>query len=118
MGFSDIKKILNDAMSASKATIGAVDLKQKHKEPSFPAFDGDFTKDDLLKGKARGLDLIQNEVKGPLGGPPGNKGNQANIVRALRGELPGVRQMPGGGPPVDDTKIKVIEDWINHGCPD
>jgi len=60
---------------------------------------------------------------------PGHAANSA-IVKALRGlapfgadvdpRPPGAifRRMPAGRPPVPDSSIAFIEQWINDGCPD
>jgi hypothetical protein len=119
MAFADIKKVLNDAMAAWAAAHGQADLPSVHRSQSFPALAGDFSKVDLLNGQARGRPLIQPDVVGPTQGPPwGTKGNQANLVLVLRGQLPGFPQMPYRGPYLDDGRIDTIADWIDHGCPD
>lgn len=116
--FTDVKTILNNIMQGSQNTLGhKVNLVNKHAEPSFPDFYGDFTNAQLQAAKARGLQLIQPEVLPPPG-QVGTTGDQANIVQALKGLLPLVRQMPGGGPVMSDPDIATIVDWINHGCPD
>lgn len=52
----------------------------------------------------------------------------SNLVRALRGLIPfgtdqgtagaSYRRMPGGRPAMPEADIRVIEDWINAGCPE
>jgi hypothetical protein len=115
--FADIQAIFNRAMQASQGNIGNVDLHAKHQEQSFPNFYGNFTNAQFQAGQARGMPLIQPGIKPPPG-QVGNQGDQANIVKALRGQLPNVRQMPGGGPAMSDPDIATLVDWINHGCPD
>jgi hypothetical protein len=118
VSFADVKTIFNNIMNGSEVTLGhKVNLQNKHTEQSFPDLYGDFTKQQLLDGKARGRQLIQPEVLPPPG-TVGTKGDEANIVKALRGQLQGFRQMPGGGPAMADADIATIVDWINHGCPD
>jgi hypothetical protein len=117
--FADVKTILNKIMQGSVTTLGhKVNLQNKHNEPSFPDFYGDFTNAQLKAGMSRGLQLIQPEIIPPPG-TVGTQGDQANIVKALKGLwAPTFRQMPGGGPVMSDLDIATIVDWINHGCPD
>jgi hypothetical protein len=119
VSFGDVKTILNKIMQGSTTALGhTVNLQNKHAEPSFPDFYGNFTNAQLKTAKARGLWLIQPEVLPPPG-TVGTKGDQANLVMALKGLLqPTYRQMPGGGPIMPDPDIATIVDWINHGCPD
>lgn len=47
-------------------------------------------------------------------------GPNSNLVKVLRGTLPGVSQMPPDEPeynPVPAAKIDFIEEWITDGCP-
>jgi hypothetical protein len=114
VSFIDVKNILSKA--ASHANVGVVDLQTKH-DPSFPNLYGDFTNAQLKAGVAKGRRLIQPELI-PAAGVIGTRGGDANLVLALKGLLGGVRQMPGGGPPVSAPDIDIVIDWINHGCPD
>jgi hypothetical protein len=116
--FADIKTILNNVMQGSVTALGhQVNLQNKHIEPTFPDFYGDFTNAQLQAAFARGKQLIQPDVLPPPGTVE-TKGDQANIVQALKGLLPGIRKMPGGGPAMSDADIATIVYWINHGCPD
>lgn len=115
--FKDIQTILNNAMAASQAQIGHVDLHAKHKDPSFPDLYGAFTNKELQSAVARGQPFFQPGIIPPAG-TIGTKGDQANLVLALKGMLQPFRQMPGGGPAISDADIATMVDWINHGCPD
>lgn len=52
---------------------------------------------------------------------PGN-GAGSPLIKALKGEKPfdgsSYPRMPQDCPPVSPSDIKVIETWINQGCPD
>jgi hypothetical protein len=51
--------------------------------------------------------------------PPGTfHGATSNLVKALRGTLQDIPQMPFGRPPVPKARIDFIEQWIEHGCLD
>ena len=47
---------------------------------------------------------------------------QSNLVRALRGLAPfdgsQLPRMPVGFPPVADEQIRIVERWIDDGCPE
>jgi hypothetical protein len=120
--FNDIKVIFNKALAASKANIGVVDLQNKHSSTNYPNLYGDFTNAQLQAAVAKGIPFFQPGII-PLPGTIGTHGDDANLVKALRGQLKfssgaPVRQMPGGGPAMPDADIATIVDWINHGCPD
>lgn len=61
---------------------------------------------------------------GPIHGnlpiaPPGpGRGANSALVQALRGSLPGIRQMPLGLTPLTDEQIQFVESWIDEGCPE
>jgi hypothetical protein len=110
--FARVQAILNGAMSTWRADPGNtpdkdVKLVTKHREPTFPNLDGNFTADDLKNGRARGLPLIT----------AGTPGANTNLIKALRGTLAAVPQMPAGGPYIPDPQIQEIQDWIDAGCP-
>ena len=120
--FNHMKAIFNKAMAASKANIGEVNLQNKHASPNYPNFYGEFTNAQLQATVARGLPFFQPGII-PKPGEIGDKGENANLVQALRGKLKfptgaPVRQRPGSGPAMPDADIATIVDWINHGCPD
>jgi hypothetical protein len=122
VGFSDIKAVLNKAMAASKDNIGEVNLQDKHSSRNYPNLYGDFTNAQIQGAVAKGVPFFQPGIIPPPG-TIGTRGDDANLVKALRGQvkLPSgapVRQMPGSGPPMPDADIATIVDWINHGCPD
>jgi hypothetical protein len=122
VGFNDIKTIFNKAMVASQNNIGPVNLQNKHTSPGFPDLYGNFSNAQLQAAVARGVPFFQPGIIPPPG-TVGKLGDQANLVKALRGQakLPNgapVRVMPGGGPAMPDPDIATIVDWINHGCPD
>ncbi|MBB4587943.1 hypothetical protein GGE50_003847 [Rhizobium leguminosarum] len=109
--FSRVKEILNNRMllwrgAPKNADDADVDLKDKHRETSFPNLDGEFSAQDLTRGKAKGLALIQAGIPAA----------ETNLIKALRGLSPGIRPMPGGGPLLTDPEIAEIESWINEGC--
>ncbi len=78
------------------------------------------------RGKTRDQ-LVQQNVFGKQLLVVGN-GRDSNLVHALRGQAPfgsdtgtvgaSFRRMPAGRPPLPDTDIAFIEQWINDGCPD
>ena len=114
-GFADVKLILKAA--AANAAVGVVNLQIKHADASFPDLYGDFTNAQLQAAVARGRRLIDPALV-PAPGTIGKRGAEANLVLALQGLIAGVRQMPGGGPPVSDADIATVVAWINSGCPD
>jgi hypothetical protein len=121
-GFQDIKAIFNKAMSASKDNIGEVNLQNKHSSPTYPNLYGDFTNVHLQAAVAKGIPFFQAGIIPPRN-TIGTRGEEANMVKALRGQLKfpdgqPVRLMPGSGPMMPDADIATIVDWINHGCPD
>jgi hypothetical protein len=120
--FNDIKTIFNRAMAASQQKIGHVDLPGAHESQMFPDLYGNFTSAQLKAGSAFGIPFFQPGVIPPPG-TIGTQGDEANVVKALRGNLADpqlgpVPRMPFGGPPMPDPDIGIIVDWINHGCPD
>jgi hypothetical protein len=116
MSFTRVKAILNAAMANAVNT--NADLQRVHREATFPPLKANFTRDQLVNGKARTLDLIPAAMIGPPTGTAINQGDNTNLVRALRGQLPGVPLMPGGGPAVPPDQILEIVAWINTGCLD
>jgi hypothetical protein len=120
--FNDIKAIFNKAMAASQHKNGNFDLPQEHESQMFPDLYGNFTNAQLKAGSALGVPFFQPGIIPPPG-TIGTHGNDANIVKVLRGKLVDPQlgqfpQMPFRGPPMPDGDIATIVDWINHGCPD
>lgn len=116
MGFLEIKQILADAITHWKTQHGRNPDLTVH-GPTFPPLDNNYSKNDLLHAVARGRWLIHPDVIGK--NPP--KGSEANLVMILKGLIaspPPAPQMPKGGPFIDPTLVKKIEDWIDGGCPD
>ena len=105
-GFADVKKILDDGITAWQAQNGPPDLSGHG-----PAFKWN-TKAELLNAVGHGHRLIDPTVIG------NGKGNQADLIIDLRKGFQPAGQMPLGGPFIPEPKIQVIEDWINAGCPD
>jgi hypothetical protein len=68
------------------------------------------TRDEFVRAKVFGRSLL---VVG--------NGADSNLVRALRGVAPfdggELPQMPVGFAPVDEQQIRIIERWIDDGCP-
>lgn len=104
-GFADVKKILDDGMAAWQTANGPADLSGHGATFSWA------TKAALLAAVGHGKRLIQPEVIG------NGKGDQANLVIDLRTGFPATGRMPLGGPFISAAEIKIIEDWINDGCP-
>jgi hypothetical protein len=124
--FARVRTILNNAMTAwandpnnDPTNDPPNHLKRKHMPPNpskFPnLYDQNFSRDDLVNGIARDTRLIQDGILPPLG-QVGTQGNNANIIKVLRGTLPGFPRMPDGGPYISDPEIAEIVDWINHGA--
>lgn len=70
------------------------------------------TADELRSAIAFGMPLIQEDVVGVHT----KKGDQANLVIALKTGIEGFPHMPPGGPYRTDEEIQVIIDWIDGGC--
>ncbi len=71
-------------------------------------------------GNGLRLDSYATLDAGSVNGDVVNPGDGANsrIIRALRGTLPAVDRMPQGRPPLPDTTIVKIENWIDQGALD
>lgn|GEM_PF-1528433 len=50
--------------------------------------------------------------------PGPNRGERSALVKVLKGQLPGIPQMPLNRPPLNDDAIRFIQDWIDDGCPE
>lgn len=109
VSFSDVKQILDDAITGWKARTG--------RDPILSIHGGNFgwdSRDDLLLAEAFTHRLIDPSLIG------NNKGHQTNLVIALRdqGGVSGLGQMPSLGPFLEPDKIDRIIEWINDGAPD
>lgn len=110
MGFPEIKKILDDAItnwSNDPNNGGPPDLTGHGPQFSWA------TKQDLLNAVGHNKRLIQPEMIG------NGQGKDTNLAVDLRTGInsPAMR-MPLGGPFVPDAQVQVIVDWIDAGCPD
>jgi hypothetical protein len=67
------------------------------------------------RGSTTGYPLIQSEMVG------NGQAEETNLIRVLRGTLPGIYQMPFGGDIDGDfateDQIAIIAKWINDGMP-
>ncbi|MFL6374450.1 MAG: hypothetical protein ACJ73D_07285 [Pyrinomonadaceae bacterium] len=106
IGFTDVKKILDDGLTAWEVANGQADLTSHGASFSWA------TKPVLLAAEGHGKRLIQPEVIG------NGKASAANLVIDLRKGFPATGRMPLGGPFIADADVQRIEDWINAGCPD
>jgi hypothetical protein len=112
--FTEVKKILEDAIIAFTAQNGAPDLTGAHTHNS-PSF-GWGTRAQLL-----GSEVVRGGKSYMLIDPAhiGNgQGAETNLVVALREGVSGFPRMPAGGPFIDDALVQKIVDWIDARCPE
>ena len=105
--FLYVKEILDESVGGSTATVGG-----PHR-----AFWRSQSRDQFVAFKIIGLPIVA------LG-----KGNESNIIKALRGEAPfgsdigtpdaSIRRMPAGRDPIPADRIAFISSWIDDGCPE
>ena len=107
LGFAAVQTILNEAIAGWKDANG--------QDPNLAIHSGNFgwdTKAQLLAATAFNLPLIDPTKIG------NGKGDQTNLVIALRAGVSGFQRMPDGGPFLQDDKIQTIVQWIDAGAPD
>jgi len=106
--FVHVKEILDNAMTDWSTAHGRQPDLSVHGDDSF----GWNTKEQLAKSDGFGNVLIDPMLVG------NGKGNQTNLVIALRTGVPGFPRMPLGGPFLPDDQIDYIAQWIDEGIPD
>lgn len=106
--FTRVKEILDDAMAQWSTEHGRTPDLSVHSDDSF----GWNTKEQLARSDGFGNVLIDPSLVG------NGKGNETNLVVALRIGVPGFPRMPLGGPFLPDDQIDYIVQWIDEGMPD
>jgi hypothetical protein len=111
MTFKIVKDLLDKSLADWAADNGAQPDLSRHASTGHPQMVW-YTAGDLRAAWGKGMPLIQPDVVGK------KRGNEANLVLALRTGVAGKPRMPLGGPYLTDPEIQEIVDWIDAGCLD
>ena len=108
VGWGRVKEILDTAISNWSDRTGVAPALSVHNPTGIFGWS---TQQELLDSSAFDFRLVEPSKIG------NNMGFETNLIKVLKGELPGAPRMPKGGPYISDYQVSEIAHWIDSGAP-